>query len=155
MCGSQPVANRDAYLQLLGNVEDCVAIDLDLRPPCEVMCTKLETPGAPDDLRTFMRAIYFDARGREPREVGRLVIYDGPLDAIGRRMLADSSTDVSVDRSTSPPTLELRSGSCLFDCNGSPNWAVDPAKPSDAACRASCKPTARYRYDGAQLQLVR
>jgi len=74
------------------------------------------------------------------------VVYDGPLDAVGPRDAANHRTSVFVDRTTSPPTLELRSGSCLFECHAKGT--------SESDCRTACPPGARYRYDGKRLQPV-
>ncbi len=100
---------------------------------------------------------YFSAKRGSAKQIGRIVTYDGPLDAANARHAAMHSTKTFVDQTTSPPTLELRSGSCLFECDGvgalSPLRNPDAKRESD--CRAACPPLARYRYDGIRLRPVR
>lgn len=139
--------------------DDCAPVDLDGKPPCEVACTVVAP--APDfrsgeDGRTpnfhmLGHAVYFAATS-PARQLGRITTYDGPLDALNPRHAATSTTVAFIDHQTSPPTLELRSGSCLYQCNGPVQLA--PGK-SEAECRAACPPLKRYRYDGKQLQLAR
>lgn len=145
--------------------DTCAPIDLDGKPPCEVRCSQVapardyrsgETGGQPN-FHMLEHTVYFPAERRPARELGRIVTYDGPLDAANASSAASKTTVAFVDPLTSPPTLELRSGSCLFECNGHGPLApqLQPDAKSDEACRAACPPTARYRYDGKRLQLVR
>jgi hypothetical protein len=128
---------------------DCSAIDLDGKPPCELACSRLDT--GPEPLfRTREHMIYY-AGARRPKEIGRIQVYDGPLDATSARTAARYTVSVFVDRTTEPPTLELRPGACLFECKHDSS----SAHPSDADCRARCAPTARYRYRARQLRKVR
>jgi hypothetical protein len=129
-----------------GTFEQCNAIDLDGQPPCEVACSRVSTGPVPAS-RTLEHVIYFTATRRPGKEIGRIVVYDGPLDAVDPRDAATHRTSVFVDRTTSPPTLELRSGSCLFECHAKGT--------SESACRTTCPPGARYRYDGKRLQPVK
>jgi hypothetical protein len=135
---------------IASSFDDCWAIDLDGKPPCEAACRSLST--GPEPLfRTREQQIYFTTASRPVREIGRIQVYDGPLDATSARSAADHSVSVFVDHATSPPTLELRPGACLFECKHDSS----SAHPSGAECRARCAPTARYRYFAKQLRKVR
>jgi hypothetical protein len=81
---------------------------------------------------TVEHRIYFSLARRPAKEIGRLLVYDGPLDSIGPRDAASHTTAVFIDHTSSPPMLELRDGSCLF----------------------GCAPRERYRYDGKLLQRI-
>jgi hypothetical protein len=143
--------------------DECSPIDLDDKPPCEVACSVVAP--APDfrsddgsaNFHMLEHTVYFT--GTSPaKQIGRIVTYDGPLDAANAQHAAESSTVAFVDHRTSPPILELRSGSCLFECNGHGTLTPTrrtPTGKSDADCRAACPPLKRYRYDGKRLQPVR
>jgi hypothetical protein len=130
---------------------DCAPVDLDGKAPCEVACT-LRTTGDEPLFRTREHTIYFTTTGRTPKQLGRFVTYDGALDATNARTAAQATTYIFLDPTTAPPTLELRAGSCLFECEGFPR-KVDPDR--EAASRATCRPKARYRRVKDRLQLVR
>lgn len=136
-------------------VEDCAGVDLDGKAPCEVACTVVAP--APDystderspNFHMLGHTIYFTAK--PAKEIGRVVTYDGPLDAISPKHLASRSKHTFVDHSTSPPTLELRAGTCMYDCAGGMPVRISGTGKSDAECRAICTPVERYRYDGKRL----
>jgi hypothetical protein len=136
--------------------DDCTAIDLDGKEPCEVACSRV-AQGPEPLFRTREHVIYFRTKPRPTTEIGRILVYDGALDAPNPRAAAASTTSVFVDRTTSPPTLELRAGSCIFECNGSSPLAARRSglAKSDAQCRAACPPSRRYRYDGRRLRALR
>jgi hypothetical protein len=80
--------------------------------------------------------VFFEAKSR--REIGRFVVYDGPLDPVSATESADHSKNDSIDSSTSPATLELR-----------PGWCAGGAAEEQTSC-----PVERYRYNGRTLVRV-
>jgi hypothetical protein len=144
--------------------ESCSPIDLDGKPPCEIVCSLVAPApdfhsgddGHPPNFHMLQDTVYFAATRSPAAEIGRIVTYDGPLDAANAAHAAAHTTDTFVDHATSPPTLELRSASCLFQCNGRGPLSplARPGAKSEKDCRAACPPTARYRYDGKRLRPV-
>ncbi len=145
--------------------DDCIPLDLDGKPPCEVACR--DVAPAPDfrsgddgrspNFHVLGHTVYFAAT-TPARQVGRIRTYDGPLDAANPEHAAARTTVVFIDHLTSPPTVELRSGSCLFQCNGQAPLAPRRGTlvgESESDCRAACPPIKRYRYDGKRLQVMR
>jgi hypothetical protein len=142
--------------------DTCAPIDLDGTPPCEVACTivapapdyRSGEDGRSPNFHVLGHTVYF-APTSPAKELGRIVTYDGPLDAANPRHAADRTTVAFVDHQTSPPTLELRAGSCLFPCNRPGTLVGDPPGKRESDCRAACPPVKRYRYDGKRLRPVR
>jgi hypothetical protein len=129
-------------------------VDLDGKPPCEIAC-ELVDQGPEPLFRTRVHTVYFTATRRPAKEIGRVLTYDGPLDATSSRSAADHSRSVFINRTTSPPTIEVRAASCLFDCGSNTGRPSPTVAPYDPECRAACPPLARYRYQRGRLQRVR
>lgn len=134
----------------------CGLEELTGGPPCEWVCRVdgLVPRGA--KTKKSYRVIY-DARGTKVREVLRIEDYDGPAPIVDPSDMLMRSMHVFTDESTSPPTLELRKGSCVYPrlVRPLPPASGESEAAREVAARAACPPVARYRFVGDTFRKLR